>query len=136
MDDNDEALHFYDIQGESLYTNPPDPNYPIIDHGLEEDKVWAFKLTYFNQIVINNDYKNDLGSTKNKSNLPFWAMKLAAPAFFKREKWEKMMLQWKWRMGLEYIKQQHSLTHNPGDQQLKLKQKREIMNYLAWVKEQ
>lgn len=48
MDDNDEVLHFYDIQGESLYTNPPDPNYPLIDHGIDEDHVWAFRKTGYN----------------------------------------------------------------------------------------
>ena len=41
QDDNDETLKFYDIQGESLYTNPPDSNNPTIDHGLEEDDIWA-----------------------------------------------------------------------------------------------
>ena len=97
----------------------------IVDHGLEEDKVWAFKLTYFNQLVINNDYKNDLGQTKLKSNMPFWGLKLAAPHFFKKEKFEKMMLQWKWRMGLEYIKQRQAMVHNPNDQQLKQQHKRE-----------
>lgn len=49
MDDNDETLKFYDIQGESLYTNPPDPNMPTIDHGLDEDKIWAFRLSGNNQ---------------------------------------------------------------------------------------
>lgn len=35
MDDNDGVLHYYDINGESLYTNPPDANLPTIDHGLD-----------------------------------------------------------------------------------------------------
>ena len=48
MDDDDGKLKFYDIQGESLYTNPPDPNLPSIDHGLDEDKVWAFRLSGYN----------------------------------------------------------------------------------------
>jgi hypothetical protein len=29
-------LYFYDVQGESVYTNPPDTNLPVIDHGLDE----------------------------------------------------------------------------------------------------
>jgi len=48
MDDNDATLKFYDVQGESLYTNPPDPNLPVIDHGLDEDHVWAFRLSSYN----------------------------------------------------------------------------------------
>lgn len=47
-EDNDQKLYFYDVQGESIYTNPPDPNKPLIDHGLEEDKIWAFNLTAYN----------------------------------------------------------------------------------------
>ena len=118
MDDNDEALHFYDIQGESIYTNPPDPNYPTIDHGLEEDNVWAFKLTYFNQQVITNEYKNGILAAGKTSNMPFWALKLAAPAFWKEDKYQKMLQQWEWRNGLEIIKQRHSLIHNPKDKRL------------------
>lgn len=60
MDDNDELLHFYDIQGESIYTNPPDPNMPLIDHGLDEDNVWAFKITGYNQRAVSNIYKSDI----------------------------------------------------------------------------
>lgn len=56
MDDNDGVLHFYDIQGESLYTNPPDDNLPLIDHGLDEDKVWAFRMTAYNQSAVINRY--------------------------------------------------------------------------------
>jgi hypothetical protein len=47
-EDNDQKLVFYDYQGESIYTNPPDPNMPFIDHGLDEDHVWAFQLNGYN----------------------------------------------------------------------------------------
>lgn len=47
-EDNDQKFYFYDIQGESLYTNPPDPNMPVIDHGLDEEHIWAFNLTPYN----------------------------------------------------------------------------------------
>lgn len=59
MDDDDEKLHFYDIQGESCLSNPPNPNYPLIDHGLEEDEVWAFKLTGYNQREVRNKWVED-----------------------------------------------------------------------------
>ena len=52
MNDNDEELKFFDIQGESLFTNPSNSNNPTIDHGLEEDEIWAFRLTGFNQVAF------------------------------------------------------------------------------------
>jgi hypothetical protein len=48
LEDNDQKLYFYDIQGESVYTNPPDPNQPTVDHGLDEEHIWAFNLTGYN----------------------------------------------------------------------------------------
>ena len=47
--DNDEAWEYYDIQGESLYSNPPDHNFPMIDSGMDEENIWAFHRTLFNQ---------------------------------------------------------------------------------------
>ena len=41
-EDNDEKFEFYDIQGESLYSNPPEPTWITVDHGLDEDEIWAF----------------------------------------------------------------------------------------------
>lgn len=85
-DDNDENLHFYDIQGESLYTNPPDTNMVTVDHGLEEDHVWAFRLSTYNQKVISNQYKNNIYAATEKSNAPFWGYKLATPSFHREDK--------------------------------------------------
>jgi hypothetical protein len=48
MEDNDQKLYFYDLQGESVYTNPPDSNMPIIDHALDEETIWCFPLTTYN----------------------------------------------------------------------------------------
>ena len=73
MDDNDEVLHFYNIQGESLFTNPPDPNLPVIDHGIEEDRVWAFPKNLYNMDMIVNPYKNDNDFDNSMlSHAPFW----------------------------------------------------------------
>lgn len=69
-----------------MYTNPPDPNYPTIDHGLDEDAVWAFKMTGYNQDVVNNPYRQDLFAASRLNHIPFWTLKLAAPAFYKPEK--------------------------------------------------
>lgn len=56
MEDNDQKFYFYDLQGESIYTNPPDPNQPTIDHGLDEEHIWAFGVTAYNQFLIKNQY--------------------------------------------------------------------------------
>jgi hypothetical protein len=56
IEDNDQRCVFYDIQGESIYTNPPDTNFITMDHGLDEDVVWAFQKTAYNQVVIKNNY--------------------------------------------------------------------------------
>jgi len=57
--DTDEKLIFYDTQGESLYTNPPDPNVPVVDHGIDEMSPWSFRKSNYNQIVINNAWAKD-----------------------------------------------------------------------------
>jgi hypothetical protein len=47
-EDNDEKYSFYDIQGESPYSNPPNPNQITIDHGLDEEHIWAFGKSLYN----------------------------------------------------------------------------------------
>jgi hypothetical protein len=91
MDDNDEILHWNDIQGENLYTNPVDPNFIHVDHGLEEDHVWAFRSTVYNQLVVVNQFKQDVHMAQTNSNIPFWSLKLATPAFYTPEKYQKML---------------------------------------------
>ena len=109
MNDNDEELNFFDIQGESLFTNPPNSNNPTIDHGLEEDEIWAFRLTGFNQVAVDNSYVNNIYSASRASHVPFWGKKLIAPAFFKEHKFKKYIEQWNTRLGLENMKIKHMM---------------------------
>lgn len=46
--DSDEVFEFYDIQGEGVYTNPTNPNVITVDHGLDEDHIWAFGRDLYN----------------------------------------------------------------------------------------
>lgn len=55
-EDNDEKFEYYDIQGESMYTNPPNPNHVTIDHALDEEHIWSFGRTLFNQFRVDNTY--------------------------------------------------------------------------------
>lgn len=52
--DSDEIFEFYDIQGESVFSNPPNPNHITVDHGLDEEHIWAFQSTLYNQKKIKN----------------------------------------------------------------------------------
>jgi len=76
LDDNDETITYVDIQGETLYTNPPSNNEPTVDHGCDEDEIWAFRTTALNQIVVNNPYTKGLVRAARMSHVPFWGEKL------------------------------------------------------------
>ncbi len=130
-EDNDTKLYFYDVQGESVYTNPPDSNIPVIDHGLDEQNIWAFNLTGYNQFVIKNQYLSSPWNATKVTHAPFWGTKLFTPAFYKEEKLGKFYRQWSSRLGLEIIKMRHAIQNRSGDKQQRLKMKEEIESYIA-----
>ena len=106
--DTDEKLIWYDTQGESLYTNPPNPNAPLVDHGLDEEHIWAFRKTNYNQEVVYNHYTRDIFSALKERKAPWWGIKLAAPAFYKEEKLSKFFPQWAIRTDFEALKLRHA----------------------------
>ena len=87
-EDNDAKLYFYDVQGESVFTNPPDTHQPTVDHGLDEDQLWAFSATLYNQSAIKNQYSKGLISASRRLHQPFWGQKLTTTAFYKPEKYK------------------------------------------------
>jgi len=103
-EDTDEKFEFYDIQGESCFSNPPNPNWPIIDHGLDEEFIWAFPKSLYNEKIVKNAWLNPNNNQYKRNNVPFWGEKLQAPAWYKREKIPKFMRHWAHRSGLESIK--------------------------------
>jgi hypothetical protein len=58
------------------------------------------------------------------------------PAFYKEEKVEKMMKQWKLKLGLEVIKMRQALIARVGDKQQYKQFKNEIADYLSYADEQ
>jgi len=103
--DNDDAFKFYDVNGESLYTNPPDPNFPTVDHGVGEEKIWAFRKTAYNQIVMPNIALTEgFSRMREYTSIPFWGSKLMTPHFFKQEKFDKLLRHWNIRENLEVLK--------------------------------
>ncbi len=133
IEDNDQKLYFYDVQGESVYTNPPDSNMPVIDHGLDELKVWAFNLTGYNQEVIKNQYTQNIWSATKAMHAPFWGQKLFTPSFYKEEKLETFARQWKHRLNLEIIKMRQAILNRPGDAVQRKKMKEEIEGFIQKV---
>jgi hypothetical protein len=131
LEDNDMKLYFYDLQGESVFTNPPDSNTPVIDHGLDERHIWAFNLTGYNQMAIKNQYTSNIWNATKAIHAPFWGQKLFTPAFYKEEKLGKFYRQWKARLGLEVIKMRHAIINRPGDLVQRRKMKDEIEAYIA-----
>jgi hypothetical protein len=90
-----------DVQGETLWTNPPDSNMPTIDHGLDEDHIWAFNMSGYNQFVIKNPYKQNIWDATRLWHAPFWGTKLQTPSFYKEEKLGKFYRQWATRLDFE-----------------------------------
>jgi hypothetical protein len=108
-EDDDTKLYFYDINGESVYTNPPDSNMPAIDHGLDEDHIWAFNMTGYNQYVVKNQYLLNPRNAAKANHAPYWGQKLITPSFYKDEKLEKFFRHWDTRLGLELLKMQQAI---------------------------
>lgn len=129
VEDNDTKYYHYDVQGESLWTNPPDPNQPYIDHGLDEDFIWAFNMSSYNQHIIKNPYRGNMWDASKLWHAPFWGTKLQTPSFYKEEKMEKFNRQWGNRLQLELIKMKHSLMDSK-DPKVKKAMKNEIESFI------
>ena len=129
-EDNDEKFEFQDIQGESLYSNPPEPNTITVDHGLDEDLIWAFPKTLYNQDRVKNLWSPGSKFT-NYSHAPFWGHKLAMPAFYKADKMPKFYRHWAHRLGLESLHIKHSVKYgqDPTPQERRLIQS-EVEGYI------
>jgi len=73
---------------------PPPGNGVTMDHGLDEDHIWAFGLTLYNQYNVSNKYTNPMAKEIFRSHAPWWGEKLTQPAFYKREKVDTFNRQW------------------------------------------
>lgn len=106
--DDDEKFVWQDIQGESIYSHPPDPQNITVDHGNDEEFIWAFPKTAYNQNTVKNQYLTPGGRAGLYSHAPIWGRKLAMPHFYKKEKLEKFYRHWNHRLGLESLKIKHA----------------------------
>jgi hypothetical protein len=113
-EDSDEKVKMIEADGESLYSDPPSSNSAYIDHGMDENNVWNFALSASNQPVTHNEFKDQFYDILSKRNpAPQWGQKLQSQFYFTEEKQQKFIVQWNMRLGLNKIKQRHSLIEAP-----------------------
>ena len=129
--DTDEKLYFYDTQGESMYTNPPDPNIPVIDHGLDENSIWSFRKSIYNQNIIDNPYTRSVFTHMREHRAPWWGKKLSTPAFYTDEKLAKWYEQYAIKLDFESLKFRHAKELRTGDMMQRDSMKAEVQNFLA-----
>jgi len=131
-EDTDEKLEYYDIQGESVYSNPPNPNWPVIDHSLDEEFIWAFPKNLYNEKIVKNAWMNPNNTQYLKSTAPFWGEKMSTPAFYKREKMPKFMRHWSHRAGLEALKITQAMKYGrtPDQKQIRTMES-QVSNYIT-----
>lgn len=58
-DDNDTTLKWGDNDGDYLFSDPADPNIPIVDHRSDEQDIWHFNKDSLAQDVIQNLWLSD-----------------------------------------------------------------------------
>mmetsp|Transcript_36145 Transcript_36145/g.55505 ORF Transcript_36145/g.55505 Transcript_36145/m.55505 type:complete len:306 (+) Transcript_36145:359-1276(+) len=109
--DNDEKFQWSNLQGENVFTNPPNPNKPLIDHGVDEESIWAFPRSNYNQEMIINNWFGSGSKAHQFSYAPFWGHKLSMMHFYKPEKMQKFYRHWNHRKGLEALKQKQVMTY-------------------------
>lgn len=130
LEDNDEKWEYYDLQGESLYSHPPDPNTITVDHGLDEENIWCFPKNLYNQEVVKNPYFNAYSTAALWSHAPQWGQKMSQPHYYKPEKLEKFHRHWVHRLGLEAIKARQAAECPVPTEQDKVRMEAELNQYI------
>lgn len=95
------------MRGEHLWSSPPDENQILVDHGNDEDSIWAFGKSPYNQTMVMNLWADLSERPKTMSFAPHWGEKMVMPHFYKPEKMVKFNRQWEMRLGLEDLKAKH-----------------------------
>lgn len=110
-EDSDQTIEWFDINGENMFSHPPNPNYITIDHGVDEEHIWAFGKTLHNVEAVKNQYVSAGGQLNVQSFAPFWGHKLSMPAWYRKDKMEKFYRHWNHRLGLESLKISHAIKY-------------------------
>lgn len=130
-EDSDEKFEWYNLQGESPVSSPPDANTILVDHGLDEDRLWNHAITLYNQRKVKNPYTAPDGPATQQSHAPPWGLKLSMPHFYKPEKIEKFHRHWGHRLGLEVLKMRQAALHGAWpDEETHKANEAEVSSYI------
>ena len=91
LEDRDDKFFWTSIEGDHLFADPPDSNAgPAVDHRMDEEQIWNFPISVYNQKMIENEWASNPWNAMKKSYIPYWSQKLLAPDYFTKEKWDNM----------------------------------------------
>ena len=133
-DDEDEPRG-PNLLGMNIFVSDADPNLPVFDHGLDEDRVWVMPKDHFLQDTVVNQYTNGV-KVHEFTNVPMWSQKLIMQTWYTNEKYRKFIRHWDHRKGLEEIKLMHKIKYPgvPTPEQKDLMRK-EIFGYMKDVED-
>lgn len=100
---NENDPHYYNNQGESIYSNPWPWNRPMIDHEIDEEDIWHFQRTVQGFSVIPNPYSLSKEDAEFISALPLFTGKFAVPQWMNKAKMDKWHRHYEYRLGLHQI---------------------------------
>ena len=113
VQDKDDRFMPNTMDMDNMFSDPPDSNLgPACDHKLDEDPIWNFNYTSYNQYAINNEYKTNFMQMMERNSIPFWSDKLLLPSYKNDASLKKLYTQWNQRIGLETLKMRHSLVNS------------------------
>lgn len=132
LEDTDQKAMWGGPEGDTPFAEPPDPELgPAMDHRQDERQIWAFNLTGYNQVLVNNKWVLDPVKAATDSNAPFWMGKMMSPCFYSKEKLKEFYEQMAVRKEFDLLKfkfaQQAKVNGSIG---LQRQQKEEALNFL------
>lgn len=85
--DKDDKYRESGIDGDHLWADPPDANFgPAYDHRLDEEKIWNFAKSHYNQEIVENEWTRNPEVASERTHMPFWSDKLLALDYSTKDK--------------------------------------------------
>lgn len=129
LSDDDTKFQRFNLQGEHAFKPFSNPNFPSVDHEIDEDSIWQFAVNNFNMTVIKNNYIDRADSLHKIRDIPTWSFKMMSDIYYDPKKFERLSRHWNYRMGLDDIKCVQAMTFD-GTRQQQQAFKEEISAYI------